>query len=174
MAVYRLDTHTPEIDSSAYIAEHAVVIGKVRLHPHSSVWDCAVLRGDNELLLIGKGSNIQESAVLHTDIGSPLSIAENVTIGHQACLHGCTVGEGSLIGIRSVVLNGARIGKNCIIGAGALVTENKEIPDGSLVLGSPGKIVRHLTEQEIAKLKATASMYVTRAELFKTRLERIA
>lgn len=173
MAVYQLDNLTPTIHPSVYVAEKASVIGKVQLDENASVWDCAAIRGDNELIHIQTGSNIQEGAVLHTDIGYPMSIGPNVTVGHQACLHGCTVGEGSLIGIRSVVLNGAKIGKNCIIGAGALVTEGKEIPDRSLVIGSPGKVVRTLSDDEVANMIG-AAFYVMKAKHFKETLKKIS
>lgn len=173
MAIYELDGKSPQVAQSAYVAEHSSVIGQVILEDETSVWDFAAIRGDNELIHIKSGSNIQEGAVLHTDIGYQLIVGENVTVGHQACLHGCTVGEGSLIGIRSVVLNGAKIGKNCIIGAGALITEGKEIPDRSLVVGSPGKIVRTLTEEEVQR-NIGAAFYKMKAKLFKEKLKRIA
>lgn len=172
MARYKINEHTPSIHPSAYVAEMASIIGKVQLDENTSVWDFAAIRGDNELIHVMEGSNIQEGAVLHTDIGHPIVVGKYVSVGHQACLHGCTVGEGSLIGIRSVVLNGAKIGKNCIIGAGALITEGKEIPDHSLVLGSPGKVVRTLDNHEIAGLKG-ATLYVQKAKLFKETLEKI-
>lgn len=173
MAVYKLADSIPTIDPSAYVATLASVIGKVQLDANTSVWDSATLRGDNELIHIQEGTNIQEGAVLHTDIGYPMVLGKHVTVGHQACLHGCTVGEGSLIGIRSVVLNGAKIGKNCIIGAGSLITEGKEIPDRSLVIGSPGKVVRTLSDEEVARM-INAQFYVMKAKLFKEKLEKIA
>jgi carbonic anhydrase/acetyltransferase-like protein (isoleucine patch superfamily) len=172
LAKYKVNGQTPWIHPSAYIAKMASVIGKVRLEENTSVWDFAALRGDNELIHIMQNSNIQEGAVLHTDIGYPLLIGKHVTIGHQACLHGCTVGDGSLIGIRSIVLNGAKIGKNCIIGAGTLITEGKEIPDRSLVFGSPGKVIRSVSDDEMNQLKG-ASTYVKKAKLFKDTLEKI-
>jgi len=174
MAIYSYDEHSPEIDPSAYVAESADVIGKVALHENSSVWYQAVLRGDNELIDVGAGSNIQEGAVLHTDIGFPLSIGENVTIGHQAMLHGCTVGAGSLIGIQAVVLNGAVIGKNCLVGAGALVTEGKVFPDNSLIIGAPAKVARTFTDEDVARFHRNARDYVTRAQKHKATLKRIA
>ncbi|MDH4395472.1 MAG: gamma carbonic anhydrase family protein [Limnobacter sp.] len=173
MAVYKIEDHTPQIDPSAYVAEMASVIGKVQMDEDTSIWDGATIRGDNELIHIQAGTNIQEGAVLHTDIGLPMTIGKNVTVGHQACLHGCQVGEGSLIGIRSVVLNGAKIGKNCIIGAGSLVTEGKEIPDRSLVIGSPGKVVRTLSDEEVAMM-INAQFYVLKAKLFKEKLVKIS
>lgn len=172
MARYKIDGHSPSVHPSAYIAEMSSVIGKVQLDQNTSVWDFAAIRGDNELIHIMEGSNVQEGAVLHTDKGYPMIIARNVTVGHQACLHGCTVGEGTLIGIRSVILNGAKIGKNCIIGAGTLITEGKEIPDRSLVLGSPGKVVRTLSDDDVAKMTGS-TIYVQKAKLFKEKLERI-
>lgn len=172
MAKYALGDDKPQVDNSCYIAEMSSVIGKVKLDKDCSVWDFAALRGDNELIHLQEGSNVQEGAVLHTDIGFPMNVGKFVTIGHQACLHGCTVGEGSLIGIRAVVLNGAKIGKHCIIGAGALVTEGKEIPDRSLVVGSPGKVIRTFNDDEVARMIG-AQFYVMKAKLFKDKLNRI-
>lgn len=173
MAIYALDHQQPEIHASAYVAHEATVVAKVVLKENSSIWPGATLRGDNEPIVIGKGSNVQEGAVLHTDPGSPLSIGENVTVGHQAMLHGCTVGDGSLIGIQAVVLNDAVIGKNCLIGACALVTTGMKIPDRSMVLGSPAKIIRQLTDEEIEGMHRGIQSYVTRAALFKEKLKRI-
>lgn len=173
MAIYALDDQQPEIHASAYVANEATVVAKVVLKENSSVWPGATLRGDNEPIVIGKGSNVQEGAVLHTDPGSPLSIGENVTVGHQAMLHGCTVGDGSLIGIQAVVLNDAVIGRNCLIGACALVTTGMKIPDRSMVLGSPAKIIRELTDEEIAGMHLGIQSYVTRAAMFKEKLKRI-
>lgn len=174
MAIYRLAQNTPEIAETAYVAESAMVVGKVRLEEHASVWFNVSVRGDNELIHIGENSNVQEGAVLHTDIGYPMQIGNNVTVGHQAMLHGCTIGDGSLIGIQAVVLNGAKIGKNCLVGAGALVTEGKEFPDNSLIIGAPAKVVRTLSPEDIARMQAGTTSYVQRAQLFKTSLERIA
>ena len=137
MALYQLDDHVPELAAGAWVAESAQVIGQVQLAEDASVWFGAVLRGDTEPLIVGKGSNVQDGAVLHADKGSPCVLGEHVTVGHQVMLHGCTIGDGSLIGIQAVVLNGAKIGKNCLVGAGSLVTEGKEFPDGSMILGSP-------------------------------------
>ena len=148
MTIYDFEGNVPEIHESVFVAEDANIIGKIKLNEKSSVWFCSTLRGDNELISVGFGSNIQENCVLHTDIGFPLTIGKNCTIGHKAMLHGCTIGDNSLIGIGAVILNKAKIGKNCIIGAKALITENKEIPDNSLVVGSPGKIIRQVTEEE--------------------------
>lgn len=174
MAIYRLEQDTPEIAETAYVAESAVVVGKVKLEEHASVWFNVSIRGDNELIHIGENSNVQEGAVLHTDIGYPMQIGNNVTIGHLAMVHGCTIGDGSLIGIKAVVLNGAKIGKNCLVGAGALVTEGKEYPDNSLIIGAPAKVARTLTEEDIARMQAGTASYVQRAQLFKTSLKRIA
>jgi carbonic anhydrase/acetyltransferase-like protein (isoleucine patch superfamily) len=144
----------------AWIAPTAAVIGNVRLEADASVWFGAVIRGDNEPIVIGRGSNVQDGSVLHTDPGFPLTIGAHVTIGHMAMLHGCTIEDGALVGIGAVVLNGARIGRNSLIGAHALITEGKVIPEGSLVMGAPGKVVRQLSAQEIAGLKGNAEHYV--------------
>ena len=173
MAIYQLGEHAPEIDPSAYVAESGTLIGKVTLGPNASVWFGATLRGDNERITIGADSNVQEGAVLHTDMGYPLELGRGVSIGHQAMLHGCTVGDGSLIGIGAVILNGAQIGKGCLVGAGALVTEGKIFPDHSLILGSPAKVVRTLTQEDLLRLQGNAASYVARSQLFKTQLERI-
>ena len=166
--IYKLGEHEVEITGEDfYVAESASVIGKVRLANDTSVWFGAVLRGDNESITVGENTNIQECAVIHTDPGFPCILGSNVTIGHQAMLHGCQVGDNSLIGINAVVLNGAKIGRNCLIGANALVTENQEIPDGSLVIGSPAKPIKQLTTAQIQKLKESAEHYVTRFKGFK-------
>ena len=154
-----------------FVADNAAVIGRVRLENNASVWFSAVIRGDNELITVGENSNVQDGAVLHTDPGCPLVIGKNVTVGHQAMLHGCTIGDNSLIGINAVVLNGARIGSNCLIGANSLVTENKEIPDGSLVMGSPAKVIRPLSTEQLAGLTESAATYVNRFKQFKDELE---
>ena len=167
---YRLGDMHVETHPTSWTAPTATLIGKVRLQAGASVWFGAVLRGDNELIDIGEGSNVQDGTVMHTDMGSPLTIGKGVTIGHNAMLHGCTVGDHSLIGINAVVLNGARIGKHCIIGANALIPEGKEIPDGSLVMGSPGKVVRELTEQQMRMLEASAAHYVHNAERYSREL----
>lgn len=148
-------------------------MGRVVLHEKTSVWFGAVLRGDNELIEIGHGSNVQENAVLHTDPGCPLTVGRNVTVGHQATLHGCTIGDNSLIGIGAVVLNRAVIGQGCVIGAGALIPEGKVIPDRSLVVGSPGKVVRELTDEDIAQFNRGAKLYVERAALFSKELRQL-
>ncbi len=173
MALYQLGDVAPTIDDDAYVAPEATVIGRVQLKARSSVWPGAVIRGDNEPIVVGEASNVQEGAVLHTDPGCPLNIGDRVTIGHQAMLHGCTVGEGSLIGIQAVVLNRAVIGKDCLVGAGAIVTEGKVFPDRSLILGAPAKAVRELTEDDIAKMRLNAETYAVRQAMYKQQLKRI-
>lgn len=163
---YRLGDRRVETHPSSWTAPTATLIGSVRLQAHASVWFGAVLRGDNELIDIGEGSNVQDGSVMHTDEGWPLTLGKGVTVGHNAMLHGCTVGDYSLIGINAVILNGARIGKHCIIGANALIAEGKEIPDGSLVMGSPGKVVRELTDAQKRMLEASAAHYVHNAERY--------
>ena len=160
MAIYQLEDDVPEVHSTAWVAESADVMGKVILGENASVWYGAVLRGDNDHITVGACSNVQDGCVLHTDNGMPLSIGQNVTIGHQVMLHGCTIGDGSLVGIQSIILNGARIGKNCLVGAGSLVTEGKEFPDGVLIVGRPAKVVRELSPDQIAGLQRSASHYV--------------
>lgn len=149
-----------------YVADSAMVIGSVELHEGASVWFNAVLRGDAEKITVGEGSNVQEGSVLHTDPGYPLVIGKHVTVGHKVMLHGCQIGDNSLIGINAVVLNGAKIGNNCLIGAGALITEGKEIPDNSLVMGAPGKVVKTLSAEQAAGLKASAAHYVANGQRF--------
>jgi carbonic anhydrase/acetyltransferase-like protein (isoleucine patch superfamily) len=168
---YRLAEREPELRGERhFIADSASVIGSVILEENVSVWFNAVVRGDNETIHIGANSNIQDGAVLHTDLGAPLNIAANVTVGHQVMLHGCSIGEGSLIGIKAVVLNHSVIGRNCLIGANTLITEGKVIPDNSLVIGSPGKVVRTLTEDEIAALHANTAHYVELMGFYRTGL----
>ncbi|HDZ56038.1 MAG TPA: gamma carbonic anhydrase family protein [Pseudomonas xinjiangensis] len=168
---YSLGNDRVEMADDAWIADAATVIGKVRLEAGASVWFGAVLRGDMELILIGEHSNVQDGAVMHTDSGFPLTLGKGVTVGHNAMLHGCTVDDYSLIGINVVVLNGAKIGKHCIIGANALVPEGKVIPDGSLVMGSPCKVVRELTEQQKKMLEASAAHYVHNAQRYRRDLK---
>ena len=146
--IYDFEKNVPEVHPEAWVAANATLIGKIKLEKNSSIWFNAVLRGDIELITIGENSNIQDGSVLHTDPGFKLNVGKGVTVGHMVMLHGCTIGDNSLIGIGAVILNNAKIGKNCIIGAKALITENKEIPDNSLVIGSPGKVVREVTEEE--------------------------
>lgn len=174
MAIYRLGDDLPRLAPGAWVAETAQVIGRVALGADASVWYGAVLRGDNEWITLGARSNVQDGSVLHTDMGSPLTLGDDVTVGHQAMLHGCTVGDGSLIGIQAVVLNGARIGKSCLVGAGALVTEGKEFPDGSLIVGSPAKLLRPLTEQELARMARGAAHYVENARRYAGTLVRVS
>lgn len=173
MAIYQFANWRPEIAADAYVAPGAHVIGRVRLQPRCSVWFGAVLRGDNEPLDIGEESNVQDGSVLHTDPGYPLTVGPRVTIGHQAMLHGCTIGEGSLIGIQTVILNGAQVGRNCLVGAGALVTEGKVFPDGVLILGAPARVARELTPQDIAAMQANTQHYVERARRFSRELQLI-
>lgn len=162
MPVFSLDDVAPELpeEGAYWIAPGASVIGRVKLERNASVWFGAVIRGDNDLITIGENSNIQDGAVLHTDPGLELSIGRNCTIGHKAILHGCTIGDNTLIGMGAVVLNRARIGKNCLIGANALITEGKVIPDNSLVMGQPGKVMGELNEEAIARLSKSAENYV--------------
>ncbi|APW37573.1 gamma carbonic anhydrase family protein [Rhodoferax koreense] len=173
MAIYELDGKAPTLAPTAWVADSAEVIGEVSLAEDSSVWFGVVIRGDNHLISIGRGSNVQDLSVLHTDAGVPLVIGENVTIGHQVMLHGCTIGDETLIGIGSVVLNGARIGKNCLVGAGSLVTEGKEFPDGSMILGSPAKVVRQLTPEQIAGFKRSAQHYIDNARRYRSGLKKV-
>jgi len=159
--LYTLSGRTPElIGQQHYIAPNASVIGSVILENNVSIWFNVVIRGDNEPIHIGTNSNVQDGVVMHTDPGAPLTIGNNVTVGHMAMLHGCTIGDGSLIGIHSTILNHAVIGRNCLIGANTLITEGKVIPDNSLVVGSPGKVLRSLREEEIAALHKNAARYV--------------
>lgn len=172
MTLYTLDgvaPQTPE-DGDFWVAPDANVIGKVALESATSVWFGATLRGDNELIRVGAGSNIQENAVLHTDMGYPLVIGPGCTIGHKVMLHGCTLAENVLIGMGATVLNGARIGRNCLIGAGALITEGKEIPEGSLVMGAPGRVVRSLDADAIEGLRAAAQHYQDNMRRYRTGL----
>jgi carbonic anhydrase/acetyltransferase-like protein (isoleucine patch superfamily) len=174
VAVYQLGELRPAIAGSAYVAAEATLIGQVTIGERSSVWSGAVVRADNEPIRIGNGANIQEGAVIHADPGFPATIGDNVTVGHQAMLHGCTIGESSLIGIQAVILNGATIGRNCLVAAGALVTEGKSFPDRSLILGSPAKVARSLSDAEVADLDASAADYIRRAATFKRDLQRVA
>lgn len=175
MPLYEIDGLAPELEDedAVWIAPDAVVIGRVRLGRDVGIWFGSVLRGDNELIAIGAGSNVQEHTVMHTDPGYPLSIGEGCTIGHRAILHGCTIGDNSLIGMGATVLNGAVIGKNCLVGAGALVTEGKTFPDNSLIVGTPAKVVRPLDEAGVERLKWSAAHYVGNAKRFRDGLRRI-
>ena len=170
MTLYALDGIAPQIAEDSWIAPDANLIGRVVVEPGASVWFGCTLRGDNEEIRVGAGSNVQENVVCHTDLGFPLTIGAGCTIGHKVMLHGCTIGDNSLIGMGATVLNGARIGRNCLIGAHALITEGKDIPDGSLVMGSPGKVVRQLDEAAIAKLRASALHYQDNMRRFRAGL----
>jgi carbonic anhydrase/acetyltransferase-like protein (isoleucine patch superfamily) len=174
MTLYALDGKKPRLPKGfVFVADSAEVIGNVQLEDDTSIWFKAVLRGDNELIRIARGSNIQDHCVLHTDPGFPLVVGEGCTIGHRAILHGCTIGDHSLVGMGATILNGARIGRNCLIGAGALITEGKDIPDGSLVVGSPGRMVRTLDDQEQERLHRSAEHYVANARRFATGLRQL-
>jgi carbonic anhydrase/acetyltransferase-like protein (isoleucine patch superfamily) len=172
MALYRIDDRAPQVAASAYIANEATLIGRVVVGERASCWPSSGSR-DNDTLTLGNDSNVQEGAVLHADPGFPLTIGERVTVGHQAMLHGCTIGEGSLIGIQAVVMNGAVIGRNCLVGAGAIVTEGKSFPDRSLIIGAPAKLARALSDEEVAGIERAAAGYVERAAHYRGGLERI-
>lgn len=173
MALYRLGDDAPRVAPTAWVADNASVIGRVALAERSSIWYGSTLRGDNDWIRIGARSNVQDGCVLHTDLGIELVIGEEVTIGHQCMLHGCSIGDGTLIGIQSVILNRARIGRHCIVGAKSLVTEGKAFADGSLIMGSPAKVVRPLTPEEIARLTLSARHYVQLAERHRTQTTRV-
>jgi carbonic anhydrase/acetyltransferase-like protein (isoleucine patch superfamily) len=174
VAVYRLGERRPQIHPSAFVHDSAVIIGSVTIGPQASIWPCAVLRGDNEPIVIGEQTNVQDGCVLHADPGVPLTVGARVSIGHQSMLHGCTIGDGSLIGIQSVLLNHCVIGRDCLVGAGSLVTERKVFPEETLVVGSPARAVRRLEPGQIAQLGLNAQSYVLRAALFQAELERLA
>jgi len=174
MAIYALDGLTPQVADTAWVADNAQVIGEVTLAADSSVWFGATLRGDTATIHIGEGSNIQDGSVVHADHGMPVTVGRHVTVGHQVMLHGCTIGDGSLIGIAAVVLNGAKIGKHCLVGAGALVTEGKEFPDGSMILGSPACVVKVLSPEQIEGLRRSAQHYIDDSRRFRQGLKKIA
>lgn len=174
MAIYSLDDKQPLMAEGAWVADSAQVMGAVELGVNASVWFGAVIRGDTETICIGEGSNIQDCSVLHADVGKPLRVGKHVTVGHQVMLHGCTIGDESLIGIAAVVLNGARIGRHCVVGAGSLVTEGKEFPDGSMIMGTPAKVVRQLTPEQIEGLRMSARHYMNNALRFHNGLKKIA
>ncbi len=174
MAIYQFGDDLPRIAPSAWVADSAQVIGRVSLAEGASVWYGAVLRGDTEWITIGARSNVQDGSVLHTDIGLPLTLGEDVTVGHLVMLHGCTVGDGSLIGIQATVLNGAKIGRNCLVGAGSVVTEGKEFPDNSLIVGSPAKLVRELSPEQAARMRLGALHYVENAQRHRLLLKKLA
>jgi carbonic anhydrase/acetyltransferase-like protein (isoleucine patch superfamily) len=174
MSLFALDGIAPTVPAGfCFIADSAEIIGNVELGDDVGIWFGAVIRGDNERIRIGARTNIQDLCVLHSDPGSPLTVGENCTIGHRAILHGCSIGDGTLVGMGATILNGASIGKNCLIGAGALVTEGKAFPDGSLVVGAPGKVARALTEDDIARLGRSAAHYVANARRFAAGLTRL-
>ena len=173
MAIYELDGVAPQVAASAWVADSAQVMGNVVLGEDASVWFGTVVRGDTESITIGAGSNIQDASVLHADFGKPLVVGERVTVGHQVMLHGCTIGDESLIGIGAVVLNGAKIGKNCLVGAGSLVTEGKEFPDGSMIVGSPARAIRQLTPEQIEGLRQSAPHYIDNARMFRATLKKL-
>lgn len=167
---YELGKRRPEIAEDAFVAPSAVVIGDVRLYPESSVWFGAVLRGDIERISIGRGANIQDGSVCHTDPSNPCTVGDYVTVGHMAMLHGCTIGDNSLVGIGATLLNGSSVGKECIVGAHALVTEGKSFPDGVVIMGAPAKVVRELTDEDRSKLRANAERYIQRAKHYQQEL----
>ena len=173
MAIYQLGDFVPVIPASCYIAAEATIIGSVTLGERVTVMSGAVIRGDNEPIVIGDDTNVQENCVLHTDPGEPLTIGKGVTVGHQVMLHGCTIGDGTLLGIQAVVLNHSVIGKDCLVGAGAVIIENKSFPDRSVIFGSPAKAVREVSEDNIARMRFSADSYVERGKQFKTALKRI-
>ena len=173
MAIYELDGIAPRMADSAWVADSAQVMGNVVLAEDSSVWFGATLRGDTETITVGRGSNVQDGSVMHADIGYPLTVGDNVTVGHMVMLHGCTIGDESLIGIGATVLNGATIGKNCLVGAGSLVTEGKTFPDGSMIMGTPAKVVKTLTREQIEGLRRSAQHYVENAQRYRTGLKKI-
>ncbi len=174
MAIYQLDAHIPQIDPSAWVADSAQVMGAVTMEANTSIWFGATVRGDTEHIHIGEGSNIQDGSVLHADHGQPLTVGKNVTVGHMVMLHGCTIGDESLIGIGAVVLNGAKIGRNCLVGAGSLVTEGKEFPDGSMIMGTPAKVVRQLTPEQMDGLRQSAAHYIDNAQRFRSGLKKLS
>jgi carbonic anhydrase/acetyltransferase-like protein (isoleucine patch superfamily) len=174
MPIYRLGDATPRIPASAYVSPEATLIGRVTLGERASVWPGAVIRGDDDTITIGENTNIQDCAVLHVDPGCPMSVGANVTVGHQATLHGCTIGEGTLIGLQSIVYNKAVIGRNCLIAAGAIVTEGKTFPDRSLLVGAPAKVQREVTDRDIDAMRANIDAYVQRGQAFRKGLVRIA
>ena len=176
MAIYQLGDdpeHAPRIAPTAWVADSATVLGRVRIGEDSSVWYGAVLRGDNDSITLGDRVNVQDGSVLHTDHGYPMLLANDVSIGHLVMLHGCSIGECTLVGIQAVVMNGAKIGRNCLVGAGSVVTEGKEFPDNSLIIGSPAKVVRELSPEQVARVRMAAAYYVKNAQRHRTQLKRI-
>lgn len=173
MSIYQLDSIAPRVDPTAWVADSAQVMGNVTLAADANIWFGVVIRGDNEPITIGEGSNIQDASVLHSDLGKPLTVGKRVTVGHGVMLHGCTVGDESLIGIGAVVLNGAVIGKNCLVGAGSLVTEGKVFPDGSMIMGSPARVVRQLSPEQMDGLRLSAQHYIDNANRFRAGLKKV-
>ena len=175
MAIYELDGQAPDLpaDSNYFIAETATVIGRVRLKPGASVWFGAVLRGDNEWIEIGEGANIQDGSTCHTDLGFPMVVGKNCTVGHNVILHGCTIEEGALVGMGSIVMNGAKIGRNSIVGAGSVITEGKEFPERSLIIGSPARVIRTLTPEQSTAMGRAAMSYQRNGPRFKNGLKKI-
>lgn len=175
MAIYELDGQGPDLpaDGNYFIADTADVIGKIRLKSHASVWFGAVLRGDNEWIEIGEGSNVQDNCTCHTDKGFPLTIGKNCTVGHNVILHGCTIEDGALVGMGSIVMNGARIGKNSIVGAGSVITEGKEFPENSLIIGSPARVIRTLSPEQVAAMGSAARFYAANGPRFKQGMKKI-
>jgi carbonic anhydrase/acetyltransferase-like protein (isoleucine patch superfamily) len=175
MAIYQLDGQAPELpaDGNYFIADSASVIGKIRLKSAATVWFGAVLRGDNEWIEIGENSNVQDNCTCHTDLGFPLTIGNNCTIGHNVILHGCSIADDALIGMGSIVMNGARIGRGCVVGAGSVITEGKEYPDYSLIIGSPAKVIRTLQPAQVAVMASAAQFYVQNGKRFKAGLTKI-
>jgi carbonic anhydrase/acetyltransferase-like protein (isoleucine patch superfamily) len=174
MAIYQLGDDLPDIHPEAYVADNASVIGKVHLAEGASIWFGTVLRGDTDHIRIGRGSNIQDNSVIHTDAGIEVQIGEDVTVGHQCVLHGCSIGDGALIGIGAVVLNGAKIGRGCLVGAGSVVTEGKEFPDHSMILGAPARVVKTLTPEQAERLRLGARAYALRGQSYRLDLKRVA
>jgi len=175
MAIYELDGQAPDLpaDGNYFIADTATVIGRVRLKPGASVWFGAVLRGDTEWIEIGEGSNVQDGSTCHTDLGFPLVVGKNCTVGHNVILHGCTIEDGALVGMGAIVMNGAKIGRNSIVGAGSVITEGKEFPERSLIIGSPARVIRTLDDAQVAKMGGAAKFYVANGPRFKKGLKRI-
>jgi len=175
MAIYELDGVKPQLpaDGDYFIADSAEVIGNVRLQKKSSIWFGTVIRGDNELIDIGEGSSVQDNCTFHTDPGFPITLGKNCSVGHNAILHGCTIGEGALVGMGAIVMNGAKIGKECVVGAGALVPEGKEFPERSLIVGSPARVIRTLNDEQVKALTRAAPTYVKRSAQFKAGLKKI-
>jgi carbonic anhydrase/acetyltransferase-like protein (isoleucine patch superfamily) len=173
MPIYRLGDRQPQLAPSVWIAPTATIIGDVRLAENVSIWWNAVLRGDNDTITIGANTNIQDGSILHTDEGMPMTLGRDITVGHLVMLHGCSIGDGTLVGIKSVILNGAVIGKHCLIGANTLIPEGKIIPDRSVVMGSPGKVIRELSDEQLARFARNATHYVDNTQRYQQYLEEI-